>query len=194
VTAAGDLPVLAFPSRADWEGWLEAHHAEAGAGLWMQIAKKGGGAETVSYAEAVEVALCFGWVDGQKGRLDDAHYLQKFTPRRARSRWSEVNRAKALELIAAGAMRPAGLAEIERAKADGRWEAAYAPASTATVPGDLQAALDADPAARAAFATLDAANRYAILWRVGDAKRSETRARRIAKYVAMLAAGEKPHG
>jgi uncharacterized protein YdeI (YjbR/CyaY-like superfamily) len=190
---ADDIPTFAFASRADWHAWLAEHHASATAGLWLKLAKAGRGIETVSYAEAVEVALCFGWVDGQKRACDDDFWLQKFTPRRARSRWSEVNRAKALALIDSGAMQPTGLAEVERAQADGRWDAAYAPASTATVPPDLQAALDADPAAAAFFETLSAANRYAILWRVGDAKRPETRARRIATFVAMLAAGETLH-
>jgi uncharacterized protein YdeI (YjbR/CyaY-like superfamily) len=185
-------PVIAFPSKADFEAWLEREHDRAG-GVWLKIAKKGAGIDTVSYAEAIEVALCFGWIDGQKGKLDDTYWLQRFTPRRSRSPWSEINRTKAMTLIEAGAMRPAGLDEVRRAQADGRWEKAYAGQRTAEVPADLQAALEAEPTARAFFATLNAANRYAIIYRVNDAKKPETRARRIAKFVAMLAAGEQLH-
>jgi uncharacterized protein YdeI (YjbR/CyaY-like superfamily) len=185
-------PVIAFASKPEFEAWLEQQH-ERSPGLWLKIAKKGTGIDTVSYAEAIEVALCFGWIDGQKGKLDDAYWLQRFTPRRPKSPWSEINRAKAMTLIEAGAMRPAGLEEVRRAQADGRWEKAYAGQRTAEVPADLQAALDAEPAARAFFATLNAANRYAIIYRVNDAKKPETRARRIARYVAMLRAGEKVH-
>jgi uncharacterized protein YdeI (YjbR/CyaY-like superfamily) len=147
----------------------------------------------VTYAEAVEAALCHGWIDGQKAKLDDARWLQRFTPRKRGSRWSRINRDKAEALIAAGRMRPAGLREIEAARADGRWDAAYDGQRTATVPEDLQRALDADPAARAAFDDLNSVNRYAILYRVQDAKRPETRARRIAQFTAMLARGEKLH-
>ena len=183
---------MAFASPADWAAWLAEHHEDSG-GLWLKIAKKGSGVDSVTYAEAVEVALCHGWIDGQKRALDDAHWLQRFTPRKARSRWSKINRDKATELIERGAMRPAGLREVERAKADGRWDAAYAGARSATVPPDLQAALDVDDRAREFFATLDGANRYAILYRVQDAKRPETRARRIEKYVAMLHEHRKIH-
>jgi uncharacterized protein YdeI (YjbR/CyaY-like superfamily) len=161
--------------------------------VWLKIAKKGAGIDSVSYAEALEVALCYGWIDGQKGRFDDEHWLQRFTARKAASRWSKINRDKATELIERGEMRPAGLREVERAKADGRWDAAYAGQGTATVPDDLRRALDANDRARAFFATLDAANRYAILYRVQDAKKPETRARRIAKYVAMLAEHDTIH-
>jgi uncharacterized protein YdeI (YjbR/CyaY-like superfamily) len=183
---------MAFASPADWAAWLAEHHEDS-EGLWLKIARKGSGVDSVTYAEAVEVALCHGWIDGQKRALDDAQWLQRFTPRKARSRWSKINRDKATELIERGAMRPAGLREVERAKADGRWDAAYAGARSATVPADLQAALDADDRAREFFATLDGANRYAILYRVQDAKRPETRARRIAKYVAMLHKHRKIH-
>jgi len=145
----------------------------------------------VTHAEALEAALCHGWIDAQRDALDDEWFLQRFTPRRARSRWSKRNRAKAIELIDRGAMRPAGLREVERAKADGRWEAAYDAQSTAVIPDDLQRELDADPRAARFFATLDSRNRYAILYRIQEAKRPETRARRIAKFVAMLGAGEK---
>ena len=149
---------------------------------------------TVTYPQAVEVALCHGWIDGQKKAFDGLHWLQRFTPRRERSLWSKVNCAKAQALIESGRMQPGGQAEIDRAKADGRWDAAYDGARTATVPADLQAALDAHPKARAFFAALDAANRYAVLWRVQTAKKPETRARRIATLLAMLARGEKIHG
>jgi len=187
-----DHPTVAFASREAWEAWLETEH-DRSKGVWLQIAKKGAGVDSVSYAEALEAALCHGWIDGQKRSLDDSHWLQRFTPRTARSKWSRINRDKAQALIDAGRMKPAGLREVERAKADGRWDAAYAGARAATVPDDLQRALDADPEARAFFATLDSANRYAILYRVQDAKRPETRTRRIEKYVAMLHAHETIH-
>jgi uncharacterized protein YdeI (YjbR/CyaY-like superfamily) len=187
-----DDPVLGFESQGDWAAWLAGNH-DTSSGLWLKIAKAGSGLPTVTYAEAVESALCWGWIDGQKRKLDDAHWLQRFTPRRARSVWSKINREKAEALIAAKRMQPPGLAEVERAKADGRWDAAYDGQRTATVPEDLQAALDADPAAAKAFAELDSTNRYAILYRVQDAKRAETRARRIEKFVAMLKAGERLH-
>jgi uncharacterized protein YdeI (YjbR/CyaY-like superfamily) len=190
--ASPELPVLTCASAQEWADWLGEHH-ETAPGVWLAFAKKGSGRTTVTYAEAVEEALSHGWIDGQTRRLDDAYYLQRFTPRRPRSRWSRINRDRATALIEAGRMRPAGLRQVERARADGRWDAAYEPPSKLTVPEDLQRALDADDRARSAFATLDSQNRYAILYRVGDAKRPETRARRIAKYVAMLAAGEKPY-
>jgi uncharacterized protein YdeI (YjbR/CyaY-like superfamily) len=190
--APDDLPILPFASQADWEAWLEENHADA-RGLWLKIAKKASGIETVTYAEALDVALCFGWIDGQRGRFDDAWFVQRFTPRRARSRWSQINRDKVERLIVDGSMRPAGLREVERAKEDGRWEAAYASQSKIEVPDDLQQALDANPAAREFFATLDSANRYAVLYRVHDAKRAETRSRRIEQFVAMLARGEQIH-
>ncbi|WP_328808497.1 YdeI/OmpD-associated family protein [Nonomuraea montanisoli] len=190
MTEKQDLPILAFPSQAAFENWLEAEH-EAVPGLWLKIAKKESGIASVSYAEALDVALCFGWIDGQKRTFDAEHWLQRFTPRTARSRWSQVNRVRADELVAAGMMRRAGLAQIEAARADGRWEAAYAPQKTAEVPDDLRAALDADPAAAAFFATLDSRNRFAILHRVGDAKKAATRAARIEKFVAMLRENKK---
>jgi uncharacterized protein YdeI (YjbR/CyaY-like superfamily) len=188
-----DLHVELFPSQASWEAWLEQHHASA-PGVWVKVAKKGSGVESVSYGEAVESALCFGWIDGQMKSLDERFYLQRFTPRRRRSSWSKVNVEKATALIEAGRMRPAGLAEVERAKADGRWDAAYEPPSKITVPEDLERALDANPTARAAFAALDSQNRYLILYRVHGAKRPETRARRIAQFVEQLAEGRKPLG
>jgi uncharacterized protein YdeI (YjbR/CyaY-like superfamily) len=185
-----DLPQLAFESEQAWEEWLEAHHAESD-GVWLKFAKKGSGASSVSYAEAVTAALCFGWIDSQSRRLDDQFYVQRFTPRRARSKWSKVNCARALELIAQGRMRPAGLREVEAAQADGRWEAAYDSPSTAAVPDDLRAALAKNPGAQAFFAQLDSRNRYAILHRIQTVKRPETRQRRIAEFVMMLAEGRK---
>lgn len=189
---ADELPILPFDSAAAWEAWLERQHAVT-VGVWLQFAKKGSGVATVTYEEAVAGALCFGWIDGQVRRFDERFYLQRFTPRRRQSRWSKINVEKALALIEAGRMRPAGLAQVQAAQADGRWEAAYASASDATVPEDLQTALDANPAAAAFFATLTSNNRYAILYRVADAKRPETRARRIAQFVEMLARGETLH-
>jgi uncharacterized protein YdeI (YjbR/CyaY-like superfamily) len=184
--------VIAFESDAAWESWLEANHATADE-VWVKIAKKGTGIPTVAYPEVLDTALCFGWIDGQRKPLDDKYFLQRFTPRRARSRWSKINRDKVQALTAAGRMRPAGLAEVERAKADGRWDAAYAGQRAMTVPDDLQRELDARPQAAAFFATLSSQNRYAILYRLQDAKRPETRARRLAKFVAMLEAGETLH-
>lgn len=180
--------VLFFESPGAFEAWLQANHATAG-GVWLKMARKATGIASIDHAGALDVALCYGWIDGQRGKLDDTFFLQRFTPRRRRSRWSKVNRHKVAALIEAGRMQPAGLAEVERAQADGRWDAAYDPPSTATVPDDLQAALDANPAARSFFATLSGRNRYAILFRVADAKKAETRARRIAQLVAMLAEG-----
>jgi uncharacterized protein YdeI (YjbR/CyaY-like superfamily) len=178
------LPTLTFASAEAWEHWLEANHGADGA--WIKMAKKGSGIASVTHAEALEIALCFGWIDGQRKGLDEAFFLQKFTPRRPRSKWSRINRGKAEELIEAGRMRPAGLVEVERARADGRWEAAYEPQSAAQVPDDLQRELDARPGAARFFASLDSRNRYAILYRLQDAKRPATRARRLAEFVAML--------
>jgi uncharacterized protein YdeI (YjbR/CyaY-like superfamily) len=179
-----------FSSAAEWESWLAANEAESD-GVWLHLAKKGSGATTVSYDEALEAALCHGWIDSQVRRLDDRYYLQRFTPRRARSPWSKRNRELAERLIAEGRMQPSGLAEVERARADGRWERAYDGPATATVPDDLQAELDRNAKAAAFFATLSSQNRYAIVYRLQDAKRPETRARRLAKFVEMLERGEK---
>ncbi|HEX2070327.1 MAG TPA: YdeI/OmpD-associated family protein [Thermoleophilaceae bacterium] len=187
-----DLPVLPFRTQADWEAWLEGNHADS-QGVWLKIAKKASGIETVTHLEALDVALCFGWIDGQRKGLDETWFLQRFTPRRARSRWSQVNRDNVERLTAEGRMRPAGMREVERAKQDGRWEAAYPSVRTIEVPPDLRQALDAEPAAAKLFAELDSRNRYAILYRLHDAKRPETRARRIERFVAMLARGEKPY-
>jgi uncharacterized protein YdeI (YjbR/CyaY-like superfamily) len=189
---ADDLPVLLFVSPLDLEAWLEDNHSGS-EGIWLKIAKKDSGVQSVSYAEALELALCFGWIDSQKRGFDERHFLQRFTPRRPRGKWSQINREKAEGLIAAGAMRPTGLAEVEAAKADGRWDAAYAGQRTATVPEDLQRELDRNEAAREFFAGLDSANRYAILYRLDEAKKPETRERRLRKFVAMLERGEKVH-
>jgi uncharacterized protein YdeI (YjbR/CyaY-like superfamily) len=186
------LPVIPFADADAWERWLQEHH-ESAPGLWLKLAKKGAPIASVTYAQALELALCFGWIDGQKGAYDESWWLQRFTPRGPRSRWSRINREKAQELERAGRLRPAGLREIERARADGRWEAAYESQSRATVPDDLRRELDRDPAARAFFESLERHNRYAILYRIHEAKRPETRARRIARYMEMLRAGEKPH-
>jgi uncharacterized protein YdeI (YjbR/CyaY-like superfamily) len=180
-----DLPVLAFGSLQSWRDWLAGHH-QTSSGLWLKIAKKGSATPTVSYAEAIDGALCYGWIDGQKGKLDDEYWLQRFTPRKPRSRWSKINREKAERLIAEGRMQPAGLREVEAARADGRWDAAYEGQATATVPPDLARELDLNPVAKEFFGTLNSVNRYAILYRIQDAKRPQTRADRIAKYVAML--------
>jgi uncharacterized protein YdeI (YjbR/CyaY-like superfamily) len=184
--------VFAPDSRAAWADWLAAEHERA-ADVWLELPKRGSGRPGPTYDEALEVALCYGWIDGQKRGLDDERWLQRFTPRKPASRWSKRNREIATRLIERGKMRPAGRREVERAQADGRWAAAYDGAATATVPEDLERALAADERAREAFAGLDGRNRYAILYRIQDAKRPQTRAQRIEKYVAMLAAGEKPH-
>lgn len=187
-----DEPVLFFENANAWDAWLAENHASA-SGVRLKIAKKGSGIVSVAYPEVLDVAISYGWIDGVRNALDETHFLQRFVPRRPRSRWSKINREKAEALIASGRMKPAGLREVELAKGDGRWEAAYEGQRAATVPPDLQAALDANPAAREFFATLNSQNRYAVLYRVQDAKRPETRARRIAKFVDMLARGEKLH-
>ena len=192
MAGADELETRAFASAAEWEAWLREHHDTA-PGVWIRFARKGSGTPSVTYLEALHAALCFGWIDGQAKSVDDASYVQRFTPRRARSIWSKRNRGFAEALIAEGRMQPAGLREVERAKADGRWDAAYDAPSTATVPDDLQAALDASPRAAEFFATLNGQNRYAILHRIQTAKKPETRARRIAGFVAMLEAGERPY-
>ena len=185
------LPILPFASAAAWEAWLEANNAASG-GVWIKMAKKDSGVQSVRYPEVLEIALCFGWIDGRREGLDDRFFLQRYTPRRARSRWSRINRETAERLIAAGRMRPAGLAEVERARADGRWETAYDSQRLMTVP-DLRRELDARPRAWAFFEGLSSQNRYAIIYRLHDAKRPQTRARRLATYVAMLEAGETLH-
>jgi uncharacterized protein YdeI (YjbR/CyaY-like superfamily) len=180
-----------FATAEEFEAWLEANADQADEVL-IKMAKKHTGADSLDWASGVEVALCFGWIDGRAQRIDDDWFVQRFTPRRSRSTWSKVNRQKVEALIAAGRMRSAGLAEVERAKADGRWEAAYDGMATAAMPEDLAQALAA-AGLTDAFANLSSTNRYAILHRVQTAKRPETRARRVAKYVDMLAAGETPY-
>jgi uncharacterized protein YdeI (YjbR/CyaY-like superfamily) len=184
---------LRFATAKAWETWLRKN-AACSDGVWMLIAKADAGEPSVTYPQAIEAALCHGWIDGPKKALDDQHWLQRFTPRRARSIWSKINCAKAAALIESGRMQPGGQAQVDAAKADGRWDAAYDGARTSTVPDDLQAALDATPDAKAFFATIDATNRYAVLWRVQTAVKPETRAKRIAQLVGMLARGEKIHG
>lgn len=181
-----------FRTRDDWEAWLHKNHRES-AGVWLRLAKKGSGIQSITYAEALEVSLCYGWIDSQKKSGDALTFLQKVQPRAPRSLWSKVNRAKALELIAAGRMQPAGLEAVEKAKQDGQWDQAYDSSSTATVPPDLQAAFELNHEAKAFFDTLNSANRYAILWRIQTAKRPETRARKIAQFLGMLERKEKLH-
>ena len=183
---SGEPAVVSFANQADWRAWLAAHHDARPEGVWLKIAKKGSDVASVDYPQALEVALCYGWIDGQKKGLDETHWLQRFTPRRSRSIWSKVNRAKADALVEAGEMQPSGLAEMERAKADGRWAAAYDGQRTSAVPDDLAAALAGNAVAREFFATLDSTNRYAILHRLQTAKKPETRARRLAQFVEML--------
>jgi uncharacterized protein YdeI (YjbR/CyaY-like superfamily) len=191
--ATADLyPTLAFESQVTWEAWLAENQADS-KGLWLKIAKKENGLPSVNYAEALDSALCYGWIDGQKAAMDNQYWLQKFTPRGRKSGWSKVNCQKAEALIASGKMQPAGLRQVEAAKADGRWEAAYESQRTISVPEDLQAELDKHPAARAFFETLDSANRYAVLYRVTTAKKPETRAAKIIKLVEMLERHEKLH-
>jgi uncharacterized protein YdeI (YjbR/CyaY-like superfamily) len=192
VTLPDDLPVLEFADRAALEEWLEREHERA-PGAYLKIAKKGAAVPTVSQAQAIESLLCFGWIDGRLGRLDDAHYLVRVTPRRATSVWSKRNVETVERLTAEGRMRPAGLAAVAAAQADGRWEQAYAGSSTMTVPEDLTEALAAEPAAQATFDGLNATNRYAILWRVHTARTPQTRARRIVQLVQMLAEGRTFH-
>ena len=190
--APRDLPVVAFGSQQAFEVWLTSQPADC-RGLWLKIAKKASGIASISRAEAVDSALCHGWIDGQLASFDGNYWLIRFTPRQPASKWSEINRARAQELVALGRMRPTGLKEIERAKKDGRWDAAYAAQSTAQVPDDLARALAKSKKAKAFFETLDSKNRFAILYRVHSAKKHETRAARIEKFVAMLVEGETLH-
>ena len=190
-TNAADVPTKLFRDAAAWEKWLAAHVGDAGA--WLKIAKKGQGVVSVSYPEALDVALCHGWIDGLKHACDEQYFLQRFTPRKPKSLWSKINIAKVEALIAAGRMQLAGLREVEAAKADGRWHAAYDSASNMVPPDDLLAALAKNKKARLFFDALDKTNRYAVCWRVHTAKKPETRQARIEKFVAMLAKGEKIH-
>lgn len=186
------LPIIAFASSSDWESWLSGQ-PRASKGLWLKLAKKHSGIPSVSRQEAIDGALCYGWIDGQLDKFDELYWLVRFTPRSPRSKWSQVNQVRAQELIDKERMTAAGLKEVNRAKIDGRWKAAYAPQSKAVVPDDLQIALERNPRAKLFFSKLDSANRYAILYRVQDAKKAETRAARIKKYVQMLAHQETIH-
>lgn len=190
MTKAIERPTLLFESKKKWSDWLAKQHDKS-AGVWLKLAKKDSGIPSVTYEEALDVALCYGWIDGQKKRFDDHYWLQKFTPRGPRSIWSKINTEKAEKLIASGEMKPAGLKAIEAAKQDGRWEAAYSSQKNMSVPEDFQAALDRNKKATAFFATLSSANRYAILFRIQTAKKAETRARRIQQFLEMLERGEK---
>jgi uncharacterized protein YdeI (YjbR/CyaY-like superfamily) len=187
-----EKPIRSFRDRSSWATWLEKNHA-ASSGVWLRLARKSSNLKSVSYDDAVEVALCYGWIDGQSKGVDENHRLQKFTPRTKRSMWSKRNRQRAVALIESGRMKPAGLMEIERAKQDGRWAAAYDSPSTMKVPRDLRAALNQEPRAKAFFKSLDGRNRYAILFQLQNAKRPATRARRIDRFVAMLAREDKPY-
>jgi uncharacterized protein YdeI (YjbR/CyaY-like superfamily) len=184
-----DLPAKRFRSKDAWEKWLRSHH-ETSPGVWIEFAKKASGRASVSYKEALEVALCYGWIDGQTAPVDETWYRQRFTPRRPRSKWSQINRGAVERLHAEGRLAPAGVRQMEAAQRDGRWDAAYPSMREIGVPADLEAALESDPLLREAFEQLDRQNRFAILYRLHDAKRPETRARRLAEYLRMLAAGE----
>jgi Uncharacterized protein conserved in bacteria len=187
-----EQPVVFFENEKAWEKWLSANF-DSSPGVWLRIAKKSAGLESVTYQEALDVALCHGWIDGQKKKFDDESWIQKFTPRGKRSIWSKINRDKTAALTAQGRMKPAGAAAIERAKDNGQWDAAYDPHSTAVVPDDFQKALDKSRKAAKFFATLSKQNRYAILWRIQTAKKEETRKGRIAQFIEMLKAGETLH-
>ncbi|PFH04370.1 uncharacterized protein YdeI (YjbR/CyaY-like superfamily) [Collimonas sp. PA-H2] len=187
-----DASILLFDEKRAWAAWLKKNHGKS-PGVWLRFAKKNAECSSISHPEALELALCYGWIDGQKKSDDAQYWLQRFTPRSVRSIWSKINRDKALALIASGQMQPAGLQEVDRAKSDGRWEAAYDSARTSAIPDDLQEALAANPAAQAFFATLDAQNRYAVLFRIQTAKKAETRAKRIAVFTQMLSERKKLH-
>lgn len=187
-----ELPIHYFEQKTEWSAWLNTNYASS-PGVWLRLAKKGANVPSVSYDEAIEIALCFGWIDGQKQAHSDQFWLQKFTRRSDKSMWSKINRDKALALIETGQMKPAGLKEIERAKSDGRWDAAYDSSSKAIVPSDFQSALDSNGRAKAFFETLNSRNRYAVLFRIQTAKKAETRAKRISEFIQMLERHEKVH-
>jgi uncharacterized protein YdeI (YjbR/CyaY-like superfamily) len=186
--AGSQLPVVRCPTERDWEAWLTDQAADS-PGAWLQITKKGREPATITYGQALEIAICFGWIDGQKRSHDDSSWLQRFTPRGPRSKWSQINREKAQKLIADRRMRPVGQAQVDAAKADGRWEAAYEPQARATVPSDLQEALDTHQSAKRFFETLTGARRYAFLYRLHNVKTPQARKRRIASYIELLAEG-----
>jgi uncharacterized protein YdeI (YjbR/CyaY-like superfamily) len=185
-----EQPTLLFADQAAWEAWLADNYATSD-GVWLQFAKKDTGYTSVNYVQALDVALCYGWIDGQSRKFDEIYYLQKFTPRRAKSMWSQINREKVARLIEAGRMREAGQKEIDRAKADGRWDMAYPSPSDITVPDDFAAALAANPAAKAFWDTLNKTGRYPFLFQTLTAKKPETRANRIARFMVLLADGKK---
>lgn len=191
-STAGNSITRLFKSQADWATWLKKNH-RTNSGLWLRLAKKDSGLRSVTYQQALEVALCYGWIDGQKRPENERTWLQRFTPRSAKSIWSKINCEKAERLIASGTMKVAGIEAVESAKKDGRWKAAYDSPGKSTVPDDLQTALDANPRAKAFFEALDRANRYAILWRIQTVKKAETRARKIQEFIAMLERKEKIH-
>ena len=184
------IPIVSFETKTKWADWLAKQHDKS-AGVWVKLAKKGSGMPSMTYDEALDIALCYGWIDGQKGGVDEKYWLQKFTPRGPKSMWSKINVAKAEKLIASGEMKPAGLKAIEAAKQDGRWDAAYESQKNISVPDDFQAELDKNKKAKAFFATLNSVNRYAILFRIQTAKKAETRTKRIRQFVEMLEKGEK---
>ena len=186
------LAIMTFETQQDWEVWLNENHIES-RGIWLKLAKKGALTPSVSYAEALDSALCYGWIDGQKAAFDDKYWLQKFTPRTAKSIWSKINCGKAEALIAEGRMQPEGLRQVELAKSDGRWERAYESQSKITIPHDFQSELDKNPQAQDFFNTLDSANRYAFLFRIHAAKKPETRSAKIQKFVQMLNEQQKLH-
>lgn len=187
-----DSEVAFFPSKQNWATWLKRNHRKSG-GLWLRIAKKNSGLQSVSYKEALEIALCYGWIDGQKRPESEQTWLQRFVPRGSKSLWSKINREAVIALLAAGEMKLAGLEAIEAAKQSGRWDAAYDSPKGSTIPSDFQAALDANPRAKKFFEALDRANRYAVLWRIQTVKRAETRQRKIEQFIAMLEREEKFH-
>ena len=187
-----DAPILMFSTPDEWAAWLDKHHATS-PGVWLRLAKKGSNTPSVSYREALDEALCYGWIDAQKKGESATTWLQRFTPRGKKSIWSKINREKALALIESGRMKPPGLKQVELARQDGRWAAAYDSQRSATVPADLKAALNANSRAKAFFKTLDSAHRYAVLFRIQTAKKPETRRRRIEQFVRMLAKHEKLH-
>ncbi len=187
-----DAPVLAFQNQKAWASWLDKNHATS-SGIWLRLTRKASGIPSVSYDQALEIALCYGWIDGQKKSEDESSWLQRFIPRGPKSGWSRINRERAEELVRQGKMKPAGMRAIESAKSNGRWDAAYDSQSRATVPSDFQAELEKHAGAKAFFATLDSANRYAILYRLQTAKKAETRARRIQQFIGMLEKHEKLH-
>jgi len=192
MSTPSELPILPFASQSKWADWLAKQHDNS-AGVWLKLAKKDSGIPSVTYAEALDIALCYGWIDGQKNSFDEKYFLQKFTPRRPKSIWSKINVEKVERLIASGQMKPSGLKAIEAAKADGRWKQAYSSQKNISVPEDFQSALDKNKKAKAFFETLNSSNRYPFLFRIETAKKAETRAKRIQQFVEMLEKNEKFH-